>query len=836
MGLMLSVIAAALVHPLASGELEFDVLSRSGLSVSVNQLPIIQGSFFQYYESGWTKGYYSSNWSEQRITRNGNSIQLDFQSDDGLATGRHTYELEGNRLKIDFRFEWKGATPVRVENGIGLIWAAPFTTCSLIVDGANRTFPSAPVSQASEAARRIASNAKSLALTSGFGSLDCSSSFPLVLIDGRNYNQDWALPADRLFLGSSDLEVSKSKPLIGQVTLDLTVNARRVANPAEFEPKAVKLGVAQKAPRARPMVVAPQSVIETRRGTQVLYPIKISRPSALPDQVEEIVQREFRDRLARQWTAVPGGSRTIDLTATYVERLEEEEYELQIDMGRIEVRCKSPLGLAHALRTLAALVRSDGRRLVLPFVRVKDRPALGWRGAHFFIGPKSRPVHAELAQSLASEFKLNHVVLQAERTDWASYPKIRGPITTSRADARAIFDSYRQFLVDPVPLIQSFGHMEWFFHNSENLDLAFNPRIPYAIDPRKPGAIVALRKIWAEAIELFRPSALHFGLDEVSMRGFPDDPKLVSDLWERHLRDLGELASDANLPMMLWGDKGLAKGEAPDAALAETKEEAARRRRAIPVGSFVTDWHYLNNPDPNVYTSLDLWKKNGQKAIAAGWNRPLNIYGFIRAAIEKGSAGYLQTIWAGYALSMESLVNNFQQYGAVAMAAHYAWTGDKTLPENLPFDPNREAARSIFQQKWLHKDMPGWKLASSAIKLAGISDSKGTLAEQARYRLQPPLTARKVQIALTCENRFKEGEVIALLSIRTKAGALTLPIRYGFEVVTSGAKMGPYLADREDGWCLSEFMCPANAVSAIEIRQTQPAAGITIGSIKLIEG
>ena len=93
-----------------------------------------------------------------------------------------------------------------------------------------------------------------------------------------------------------------------------------------------------------------------------------------------------------------------------------------------------------------------------------------------------------------------------------------------KEDLAKLFQWYRGIEVEPIPLIQSFGHMGWLFANGMNKDLAINPQVPYTLDPRKPGAKELIGKVWDEAASLLKPRTIHVGLDEVDMLGF--QPKI----------------------------------------------------------------------------------------------------------------------------------------------------------------------------------------------------------------------------------------------------------------------------------------------------------------------
>jgi len=285
-----------------------------------------------------------------------------------------------------------------------------------------------------------------------------------------------------------------------------------------------------------------------------------------------------------------------------------------------------------------------------------------------------------LIERYFAPMRINRVVLQCERVAWDATPGTSTVQTMSKASLKRLVKAYRDAGIEPIPLIQSWGHMEWLFANGKNLDLAANRAVPYGIDPENPAARVMLEKIWREAFEIFDSNMIHVGLDEVDMRGWEkEDPAKLTRQWQMHLGWLGEFAKSNGKTLMLWGDHLLAPGQAPDAMNGNTAADAKARRDALPRGAYIADWHYINNANPAIYTSLELFKSEGLNPIASPWHRPENIRGFSAAAANAG-VGVLQTTWAGYTSSLPNMSRAPDQFTQYLQMAHYAWTGAHESP------------------------------------------------------------------------------------------------------------------------------------------------------------
>lgn len=485
-----------------------------------------------------------------------------------------------------------------------------------------------------------------------------------------------------------------------------------------------------------------------------------------------------------------------------IQRAPEGEASIEIDYGGEE-------GLRHAVSTLAQLIFMRNGQATLPTGRVRDWPSVTWRGVHLFVGPQALEFHERLIQHVFVPMKFNHVVLQCERTAWRSAPGIATSISMSSGDLVRLFALYRRYGIEPIPLIQSFGHMEWLFANGQNLDLAFNRDIPYSIDPRKPAAQEMLAHIWREADRLLKPKIIHFGLDEVDMRGWPGDPELVTTLWERQLRFLGDLAKSLKREPMLWGDKALAPGEAIDATHGDSPEHAARRRQAIPEGAWITDWHYRAENDPAGFlASLSRWKGEGKRPIASMWFRPENIRGFTLAAIAEG-AGTLQTTWAGYESNEANMIREIKQFSAMVLAADYAWSGRTELADQLGYHPLNVLRQNLFDPVE-HARRDGY-----AVTFAGQTTEEVRLGSVMLRKLSTPIQlhsrnsnlssaapteisidlagarpAKRFWFALGAVSSAEEGEPVAEIEIQWRIGTEThrqsKRIFYGRQVRADG--------------------------------------------------
>jgi len=813
----------------------FAVQSGSGLSLNIDGVPFIKRSWFQYYEPGWTKGYYSTQWTTQTIAKSpSGQTFMTFKSSDGRAFGKVVYTPSETKLKIDYEFNWEGEKPVLIELCGGMIWAPAVQAGKLTVDGQpqrglmQRNYRS----DRDMAERQYGETFSSLAFASPVGNAVFQSSrSDWVLFDARGFNQDYAEDDDLYWMGILGIEVSKDKPakFVAEWNFAPKAAAESPA-PLQIAGSTNKLSKAKDVAERLSLIPKPKSVNLDSSKTFVLAKPKVQLPSGCHEE-----KRLFFTFFNSLWQpdSVSGGTvvgKIADLG------LPEEGYLIKVTPKAASVTGQSRQGLLNGLYTLALMAYPDKGRLVLPTGDVRDWPTIAWRGVHTFVGPKTVPFHKDFFERVLRPMKLNKAVLQCERSAWKATPGIETSMTMPLEELVKEFALMRSMGIEPIPLIQSFGHAEWLFANGKNLDIALNPDAPYAIDPRNPKAQQKIKDIWVEAIELLKPKTVHFGMDEVAMIGMKDDPAFVTELWQRQIPFLAQIARENKVDMMLWGDVGLAKGEAIDACNGDSPEEAKKRRDAIPAGTMIADWHYADNPDPAPFTkSLKLWKSEGKVPVASTWYRPGNIRGFVLAAAQEG-CGALQTTWAGYESNPQALIASYQQHYAYLTFADYAWSGRQEPTDALGYDPGALLRRLFLSEPGSVKAIPG-----ASISPAG-TPGKAERLGQYRFNLFQPIALRSiavpsqqsgpeaavlqaktkgrfVAIAVDCASRCSYFEKVGTVTIELASGKKVVrELQYGVDIRTPDDPGALVRADRHSGLCALEIRLGEKPEQIVGIR------------------
>lgn len=797
-----------LAYPLQSPPYVLKVDPKEGLRVEIGGVPVIDGTWFQMYEPDWSKQHLGSTRGGKIATQPDGTIQLTLHSEDGHATALQTFIPQGDRLKVRYRFEWSGEKPIRLEATAGMI-NAPAVQAGLLHAGetrtelASRSYPKG----ADLNARRLVLNGPQFRFEAPLADIEATATRPLTLFDARNYDQEWAKNRSLLWLGLLDAEIEPGKPLEYEVEW-------RFAPRPPAAPKTVRLNLTPtpipdaEAPDETPIPLIPRPKTVHLDPTK---PIEITGAYKFPVgrvRFWDVFQKGLANRFIMPPADPKGKPLIFDAGVSKLNR-HVGGYEITIRPdGRVSILGEEDEGLRNGLRRLASLAFVRQGKLWLPTGTLQDEPTLEWRGVHLFVGPDAPAFHNRLWQRVLLPLGFNQVLLQCERTQWTSTPLDPGLNPMRREDLADLFATYRREGVEPIPLIQSLGHMEWFFAGGRRLEMAVNRDVPYTLDLRKPEAVTALQSLWKEAAELLHPKFVHFGADEIDLRGFPrPSAPLATDLWAAAMPEFRKISQANEARMMIWGDQALAPGESIDATHAPSKEEAAKRRKVIPSGTWVTDWHYKDEPRPELfYPSLQVWKRDNFRPIAAGWYRPQNVRGFALAA-DLERVGYLQTTWAGYESNEANMLRNLDQFTAMILAGEYAWSARQEPVDKLGYDPADVFRRLYFGRRSPVKAIAGTALGDGAPFRIGNLGFRRLAPVSLRSALAPRggedpteidipigLSAARLALAIEATVEAPDDEPVAEVVAEFAVGQpLRIPLRYGRHIRTSAdGRMVPY--------------------------------------------
>ncbi|MDW8105913.1 MAG: glycoside hydrolase family 20 zincin-like fold domain-containing protein [Armatimonadota bacterium] len=703
-----SILTAVAQPPTLQGE-GWEAQVRNGsVQIRVQGVLLSRGSWAQIASPNWQTSYYSSQRTPPTAQRLDDTIQIAHSVAPERGKMRETLRLAApDTLEWQLEVEWHTNEPAVVEWCLGLWQAEYLIGAALAGEGTLATIQLSrkPTTLANE----LLFSGSRLAVQSRLVHLELEGDM-LSVLDGRGSARFWSREVPTLWVGV--LRYALSAGQRAQLTARLRIKPQPL--PA-LEGVLTFNAPVQSVPDRwmpipnEPELLPPPKIIWREGGAPFRLPANQPARIHLEDEAYRLAGEALARELqrygisAKVQVAPPeanaifiGGSPALQRTHPVPDQ--QGAYYLEVRENGIRIIGRLPEGAFYGVQTLSQWFQPTvGALLALP-VRIIDYPHLKWRGVHLF-GSTQPNFLPRLITDVIAHVKFNHLVLECGYGQWEAIRKAWVDISAPKPLLAEAIAAARRCQIEPIPLIQSLGHMSWAFRNDANRELAEDPDTPWAIAPRVPEARAFLQRLYDEVFALFQPRSFHIGLDEITIRGrFPNRPEskgaTVAELFVEHAEWLyGELKRRGVDKVLMWGDMLLARGEAHDDAAHAQSPEAAQftreRLRALP-DLIICDWHYTPTTPENYISVPTLQQAGFANLIAATWHNPRNIASFAKAARQRRILGLLQTTWAGYSLSERVLQGNeLRQFVAYVIAATYAWDADLPMPEQLPYDFER---------------------------------------------------------------------------------------------------------------------------------------------------
>jgi hexosaminidase len=703
-----------------------------GVQLRVSGALLSRGSWAQLAAPDWSVGYYSSQGTPPTAQLGGDTLTLRHAVNPELGALTETLrKIAPDALEWRLEVEWRGEKPAIVEWCLGLWNAEYLLGATLAGDGTLATTslsrePRTLENDAIFAGRRFALDAR-------LATVEVSGE-NLHVLDGRGSARWWSRETPTLWVGILRRELKQGE----KVVLEARLRVQPKPLPAPAEPLTVNAPVQSIPDRWKPQPREPELIPPPKilwRDAGEPFRLPADRPAQIV--IEEDAYRPAADALARELQRYGiraevrtgasadgnifiGGSPALQRKHPVPDQ--QGAYFLQVTADGIRIVGRLPEGAFYGVQTLMQWLQPTEGALQAAPARIIDYPHLKWRGVHLF-GSTEAGFLPRLIENVIAHAKFNHLVLECGYGQWETIREAWVDISAPKSLLREAVQVSRQNLLEPIPLIQSLGHMYWVFRNDANKHLAEDPDTPWAIAPRGAETRPFLQRLYDEVFEVFQPRQFHIGMDEVTLRGrFPNRPEsrgaTVAELFVEHTEWVhSELKRRGIQKVLMWGDVLLAPGEANDGgAHAKSPDEArfTRERLSKLPDLVICDWHYTP-AEPERYISLDVLQRAGFKEIiATTWYNPRNIATFAKAARQRRIAGLLQSTWAGYSLN-EGTLNTIElrQFVAYLLAGAYAWDTDLPMPDELPYDFER-----LFLERYRREAVPLQARAGFMVDLA----------------------------------------------------------------------------------------------------------------------
>jgi hypothetical protein len=794
------------------------LIPKKGLFVTTNNLTWITGSEINFFTTDKKHHHYYFTWWEQDELRKQHGTALQIGSKNTAVHGTYSLLQEQKDISTFINCQWNQNDTALADVVYAKLWL-PFLSNAVWagLDNVNITDIT-----------KFTGNG--VFLKTPFGNYFFQSSHPFKIKQQANLQpgkSEYAVRSQYLLIYEENIKVNKTSGLNRSLTITEVKAVDAVQKTAITKNIQLqrKNEIWNSNNQLHPLLPQPK-FMELKNQ---YYIIPLNKPSTL-----STVAQQYRNSLQLYWQI--GNHYFPNIQKQQNNFLADEGYTIDINKSLISIQYKSAQGLQHAIHTLVQLTKNENGQLVIPQGIIKDEPSVAWRGIHMFTGPTSWQLHKRMYDRILFPLKMNKVVLQCEQAQWKSRPELHNSISVPMKDLKDEFDYLRKYHNEPIPLIQSLGHMEWFFKPKQNRFMAVNPQYPYTLNPDLPQSQKAVKQLWDETFALLKPTTMHIGFDEIGMIGFNEPREKEVKYFKTQINFLHNYAQQKNSKLMLWGDMGLAPGEGPDALNGISKERAATIRSFIPKESYVADWHYINNPNPEIYKiNLQIWKQNNNLPLASPWLWPNNVRGFVHAAIDE-NAGVLQTTWADFESSEKNMLLNIEQFGAYILAMDYAWSGRKELPEQLPYNAIEEWVTRFYSQPQSIQHKNGWRINESMQFQNSSSTAQMNLPVMYKFNWSSIASSGFV-LKATTETILQEGTPVAeILFYSNNQIVFKKQLRYGVDVRSAtDARMNFAHTKGKDEKTLYQFFQKQLNITGIEIKNLHPASGMKINEMVLVE-
>ncbi len=286
--------------------------------------------------------------------------------------------------------------------------------------------------------------------------------------------------------------------------------------------------------------------------------------------------------------------------------------------------------------------------MVCPAIRIRDWPAMRWRGLHDDISRGPVPTLDYIKQQIRTlaGFKLNLYALYIEHTfDYQGHPLIAPPGgALTAAEVREIVEYAARYHVTVLPEQQAFGHLHHVLKNEFYNDLAERPH-GHVLAPGQERSYQLIQNLYAELIPLFPGPLFHIGGDETFELGLGQskaraEKEGLGRVYLEHLKRVAGMMKPHNKRLLFWHDIAAKYPEllgilpkdmvavAWDYGARASYEGALKPFRAagmdVMVAPGVSNWN-------RIYPDLD--------------NAFVNIRNFVRDGQQAGAIGMLNTNW-----------------------------------------------------------------------------------------------------------------------------------------------------------------------------------------------
>jgi hypothetical protein len=308
--------------------------------------------------------------------------------------------------------------------------------------------------------------------------------------------------------------------------------------------------------------------------------------------------------------------------------------------------------------------------------------------------------------------KYNVIVLSVGYAfDFKSYPQLSyRKINKNQARDLAVF--CREKGIRLIPLFNCVGHQSWLGHNhplllefpqfDETPHVGYDNKGIYCREwcPLHPEVNKVVFALIDEIIDAFEADAVHIGMDEIFLCGyppedqtpwelhtdwkpggdgktepFPDGPpcprckgKNQAELIAKAVTDFHRhIVEDKGLEMLMWGDR-LLDGSKMSYHLTEASKTGSHKAiDMISKDIIICDWHYSLGES---YPSIEVFQEKGFRVLPSVWNDPNVTSAFLKYAEKTRTEKLIGTLSCSWSASPKQLLQAMKEETTEQVGTH----------------------------------------------------------------------------------------------------------------------------------------------------------------------
>lgn len=388
------------------------------------------------------------------------------------------------------------------------------------------------------------------------------------------------------------------------------------------------------------LVLPPTSASEDRFAAESLQKeLRLASGGEYPIVASSAAEHRPAIRLARFGDSL--ATQALRAAGLSADGVGDQGYLLDVEPSGVVVAGKDAAGLFYGVQTLRQLVVPDGEGVKILGARVRDWPALAYRGAQVDIarGPVPTLNYLERVVRTISEFKMNQLYMYMEDSFRLDGQPLVGVLsdTLSRTDWKDLVAYATRYHVEIVPATEACGHMHKVLRFDEYSGLGERPH-GHGFAAGDPKALAFLDSMYEQMLPVFPSQFYHIGCDETFDLGLGRSAQRVAQegygqVYVDNLTKVADLVRGYNKQVMFWGD------------IAVEHPEMIPR---LPHDLIVASWEYGAHP------SYEKWLKpfagTGMKIVVCPW---------------VGNTGVIMADYGEAAINIENFLTDGKKAGAI---------------------------------------------------------------------------------------------------------------------------------------------------------------------------